>query len=119
MPKLQLTKYCQKMVTETVDSQENYVSKSISFLKASDLDQNNSLAAKIEYLEKKGIPTNDIIESIKYISNAGLLHLKSSSKQISKYTLLNKSLPWLAVIGIGLATYYLTGEDDEVMILCH
>lgn len=103
------------MSTDISDAQENQVSKAISFLKASDLGQNHSLTAKIEFLEKKGIPSNDILESIKSISNVGLLHLKSSSKQISKYSLLNKSLPWLFVIGVGFATYYLTGEDEEVV----
>ena len=96
------------------ENSDDNLLKAIALLKHND---KHGLSSKIDYLIEKDVPVNDILAGIKRVSNDGFIQLKNTSKNnlLSKYHLLNKMLPWIAIIGVGLATYYLTGEDSDAV----
>lgn len=78
---------------------------------------NISLSSKIDFLEKKGLSSSDVLDALKLASTTGALNLAGGSSSLKQGWLWTTVAPWVAVVTVGLLTSYFTGdcgdEDSE------
>lgn len=70
-----------------------------------------SLSSKIDFLEKKGLSSSEVLDALKLASSSGALKLAGGRM---KYDWVwSTVVPWVSVIGVGLVTYYFTGDCND------
>ena len=96
----------------TPTSSTDILEQAKSFLE----NPSSSLKSKLEFLESKGLSSEKILEVLKTASVAQNIPTTLNNKCVKGKFLYMSLLPWIATVGMGLATYYFTGDIGDECI---